>query len=39
MGKNQSKLSPEQLSDLQKNTYCESTLLLLRGECWMDADI
>lgn len=23
MGKNQSKLSPEQLSDLQKNTYCE----------------
>ena len=26
MGKNQSKLSPEQLSDLQKNTYCESAL-------------
>ncbi len=24
MGKNQSKLSPEQLSDLQKNTYCKS---------------
>ena len=24
MGKSQSKLSPEQLSDLQKNTYCES---------------
>jgi len=24
MGKNQSKLSPEQLSDLQKNTYCQS---------------
>lgn len=23
MGKNQSKLSPEQLSDLQKNTYCK----------------
>jgi hypothetical protein len=23
MGKAQSKLSPEQLSDLQKNTYCE----------------
>jgi hypothetical protein len=22
MGKSQSKLSPEQLSDLQKNTYC-----------------
>ena len=25
MGKSQSKLSPEQLSDLQKNTYCESS--------------
>jgi hypothetical protein len=24
MGKSQSKLTPEQLSDLQKNTYCES---------------
>lgn len=22
MGKNQSKLTPEQLSDLQRNTYC-----------------
>ncbi len=24
MGKSQSKLSPEQLADLQKNTYCKS---------------
>ena len=24
MGKNQSKLTPEQLSDLQRNTYCTS---------------
>ncbi len=24
MGKSQSKLSPEQLADLQKNTYCQS---------------
>lgn len=26
MGKNQSKLSPEQLSDLQKNTYCKCNI-------------
>jgi len=28
MGKSQSKLTPEQLSDLQKNTYCPPFLLL-----------
>ena len=28
MGKNQSKLTPEQLVDLQRSTYCESTTLL-----------
>jgi len=27
MGKSQSKLSQEQLADLQKNTYCTSTVL------------
>ena len=27
MGKSQSKLTPEQLSDLQKNTYCQSCIL------------
>lgn len=26
MGKSQSKLSPEQLADLQKNTYCTLSL-------------
>jgi hypothetical protein len=29
MGKSQSKLSPEQLSDLQKNTYCTLHQLVL----------
>lgn len=29
MGKSQSKLSPEQLSDLQKHTYCESPRQIL----------
>ena len=28
MGKNQSKLTPEQLVDLQKSTYCEYQLPL-----------
>lgn len=32
MGKSQSKLSPEQLSDLQKNTYCMSCAVSSRRE-------
>ena len=31
MGKSQSKLTPEQLSDLQKHTYCPSYLIPLRS--------
>lgn len=31
MGKSQSKLSPEQLSDLQKHTYCVCTLVISLG--------
>lgn len=30
MGKSQSKLSPEQLADLQKNTYCQFRNILYR---------
>lgn len=30
MGKSQSKLSPEQLADLQKNTYCKPVNLLVQ---------
>jgi neuronal calcium sensor 1 len=43
MGKSQSKLSPEQLADLQKNTYCEfivphrtHSLLIIRHHSWQE---